>query len=179
MLLLMAWLDVPWAPRFSRLILAAWAVRLGFVFTAVAVPGIFVITLKGGIGRARPLIEGAASPVGWTEHASFPSGHAATVFAALVAIGAILPQARTLLWLYAILIAMSRVALATHYPSDVIGGAIVGAMTALLVRNWFAERQLGFTVRLDGRVQPLPGPSFRRIIAAIARSLRAMARPAA
>jgi len=53
----------------------------------------------------------------------------------------------------------------------VIGGAIVGTVGALLVRDWFAARRLGFTVKSDGSVQAMPGPSFRRIIKAVARRL--------
>ena len=60
-----------------------------------------------------------------------PSGHATTAFAALVAIGAIFPQARALMWIYAVLIALSRVVVTAHHPSDVIAGAIVGAAGAL------------------------------------------------
>ena len=41
--------------------------------------------------------------------ASFPSGHATTAFAALVAIGVMFPRARPLLWVYALLIAASRI----------------------------------------------------------------------
>ena len=43
-------------PRFSRGVLAAWAVRLGFVFTAIALPGLFVTIVKRLIGRARPFV---------------------------------------------------------------------------------------------------------------------------
>lgn len=181
-LLALAWLETPAVPRFSRLVLAAWAVRLGFVFTAIAAPSLFVTIIKRVIGRARPLIDGgdiwSYHFFGWrVDHAGFPSGHATTAFAALVAAGAIAPQARALLWIYAVMIAVSRVAVQAHYPSDVIGAAIVGAAGAWLVRNWFAERGLGFTVTPAGRVKTLPGPSMRRIAGAIARSLRSVASP--
>ena len=63
------------------------------------------------------------------------------------------------MWIYAVMIALSRVIITAHHPSDVIAGAIVGAVGALLVRNWFAARRLGFAVRTDGTVFTLPGPS--------------------
>jgi undecaprenyl-diphosphatase len=98
-----------------------------------------------------------------------PSGHTTTAFAALVAIGAIFPQARALMWIYAVLIALSRVVVTAHHPSDVIAGAVLGAAGAYLVRNWFAARRLGFTVQADGSVHTMPGPSLRRIMKAVAR----------
>ena len=142
--------------------------RLGFVFTAIALPGLFVTIVKRLIGRARPFVGGddvwAYAPFSWQPaYASMPSGHATTAFAALVAIGAICPQARALMWIYAVLIALSRVIVTAHHPSDVIAGAIVGAVGALLVRNWFAARRLGFpgrnataSVRAAAAAQALP-----------------------
>jgi membrane-associated phospholipid phosphatase len=50
-----------------------------------------------------------------------------------------------------------------HYPSDVLAGAIIGVLGALVVRNWFAVRRLAFVVMPDRSVRPLPGPSFRRL----------------
>jgi undecaprenyl-diphosphatase len=97
------------------------------------------------------------------EYASFPSGHATTAFAAAVAIGALWPRLRPLLWTYAILIAVSRVIVTAHHPSDVVAGAIAGAVGALLVRDWLAARRLAFIIRPDGTVAPLPGPSATRI----------------
>jgi len=176
LLLMLAVLNSLDLPRFSRGILAAFAVRLGFVFTAIGLPSLFATIIKNVIGRARPFVAGndvwAYEPLTWhARYASFPSGHATTAFAALVAIGAIFPQARALMWIYAVLIALSRVIITAHHPSDVIAGAIVGAAGAYLVCNWFAARRLGFAVSSDGSVHAMPGPSVRRIIKAVARRL--------
>jgi membrane-associated phospholipid phosphatase len=177
-LIALAFLSTAALPRMSRLVLAAWAVRIGFVFTAIAVPGLFVTIVKRLIGRARPLVVGhetmAFVPFGWkVDYASLPSGHATTAFAALVAIGAIFPQARALMWIYAVLIALSRVVLTSHFPSDVLAGALVGAAGAWLVQQWFAARGLGFAVTAAGAVRPMPGPGLRRIVKALARRLHA------
>ena len=83
---------------------------------------------------------------GWSMRA-FPSGHATTAFAAAIAFGALWPRLRPLLWTYAIVIALSRVIVTAHHPSDVVAGAIAGAVGALLVRDWMAARRLGFLVR--------------------------------
>lgn len=174
MLLALAAIDNLTLTRLSRGVLAAFALRLGFVFLAIGLPGLFVTVIKRLIGRARPFVRGddvwAYVPFSWhPAYASFPSGHATTAFAALVAIGALFPQARALMWIYAVLIGLSRVVVTAHHPSDVIAGAIFGAIGALLVRNWFAARRLVFAVRTDGSVRPMPGPSIWRIIKAVAR----------
>jgi undecaprenyl-diphosphatase len=66
---------------------------------------------------------------------SFPSGHAATSFAAATVIAAAAPRLRVPLYALAALIAWSRVYVGVHYPLDVIGGAVYGfALGLVLVR---------------------------------------------
>jgi undecaprenyl-diphosphatase len=67
------------------------------------------------------------------------------------------------MWTYAVAIAVSRVVLTAHFPSDVMAGAVVGVVGVLLVRDWFATRGLAFVLGTDGIVRPLPGPSLARI----------------
>ena len=137
--------------------------RLGFLFLAIAVPGLVVTIVKRIVGRARPVVAGEDAFLYkfflWrVEYASFPSGHATTAFAAAVAFGVLWPRLRPLLWTYAIVIALSRVIVTAHHPSDVVAGAIAGAVGALLVRDWMAARRLGFSIRTDGTVRPFAGP---------------------
>ena len=76
-----------------------------------------------------------------------------------------------LMWIYAVVIAISRVVVTAHHPSDVIAGAIVGrhrrAAGAQLVRR--APARLRGRRRRQ-RCARLPGPSWRRI-KAVARRL--------
>jgi len=166
LLVLIAVFDAPWIERWTRLAMAAVAARLGFLFLAISLPGIVQAILKHQIGRHRPSELGPFTyePFSW-EHqfSSFPSGHTTTAFSVLVAFGALFPRLRPLLWTYAILIAISRVVISTHYPSDVMAGALVGGFGALLIRNWFAERRLALYVGSDHEVRPLPGPSVGRL----------------
>ena len=156
-------------PRLSvmaRGVIAAAAAKVGYMFVAIALTGLADSIIKRIIGRVRPSGLGAFAyqPFAWrSEYASFPSGHSANVFATLVAVGLILPWARPLLWVYAVGIAASRVIVASHFVSDVVAGAAFGAFGALLIRDWFAARRLGFYVGSDGRVQTMPGPSWRRL----------------
>jgi undecaprenyl-diphosphatase len=158
-------------PRLSlmaRGTLTAVAVRLGYMFAAIALTGLADTVIKRIIGRARPWDLGLGAftyhPFSWgSAYASLPSGHATNVFATLVAVGLVFPRARPFLWAYALVIAASRVIVSAHYPSDVLAGAAFGAFGAIVIRDWFARRRLGFHVGSDGRVHPLPGPSFARI----------------
>jgi membrane-associated phospholipid phosphatase len=169
LLAVIAALASPMLTSMSQRMLAAVAVRLSFLFMAIALPGLVFTIVKRLIGRARPLVGGSLDPflhhpLGWSvEYASLPSGHATDAAAVATAIGALWPWTRPFMWTYVVLIAISRVVLTAHFPSDVIAGAIVGAAGALLVRDWFAARGLAFTLAPDGVVRPMPGPSFARI----------------
>jgi len=164
-----ALLTSPALPRMSQRVLAAIAVRLGFLFLAIGLPGLVFTIGKRLIGRARPFVEGSADPLiyrplGWSvEYASLPSGHAVDAFASAMAIGVLWPRMRPLMWTYAVVIAVSRVVLTAHFPSDVMVGAVAGAVGSLLVRDWYAARGLAFVLGIDGVVRPLPDPSLARI----------------
>jgi undecaprenyl-diphosphatase len=168
----------PMLTSFSRRVLAAIMVRIGFLFTAIAVPSLFDTIIKRLIGRARPLVGGSLdpflySPFVWrADYASMPSGHATTAFAAMVAFGTLWPRSRTLWLVYAFLIAVSRVVVTAHYPTDVVAGALVGMAGAVLVRHYFAQRRLGFAIGPDGTVHEYAGPSLKRM-KAVARGLLA------
>jgi len=164
--------------RFSQLVLAAVMARVGFLFLAIAVPGLFINILKRLVGRARPGVPGvidpfAFHPFSWSAaYASLPSGHATTVLSVIVAFGSLWPRARTVLWIYALLIMASRIAVTAHFPSDVLAGAVFGTLGAMLVRRYFALRRLVFSIDPNGGLHAWPGPSLKRI-KAVARELLA------
>ncbi len=68
---------------------------------------------------------------------SFPSGHTATAFALAAVLGKYHPRIKIPLYLTALLIGASRLALGAHYLSDVTGGALLGLAVAwLLTGKW-------------------------------------------
>lgn len=162
----------------SQRVIAAMMVRVGFLFTAIALPGIATNAVKYVIGRARPFVGGSpdaflyAPFTGTAAYASMPSGHATTALSVLVAFGILWPRLRPYLLIYALLICVSRVVVTAHHPSDVMGGAVMGGLGALLVARYFAQRGLGFSIRPDGSLHGYPGPSWRRI-KSVARELLA------
>jgi membrane-associated phospholipid phosphatase len=164
----------PALPHISRAVLASLAARFGFLFLAIAAPGLFVTIVKRLIGRARPYVGSFDDPFAYLpfvwrpEYASMPSGHATTAASAAIAIGAIWPRARGVMWLYALIIMLSRVIVLAHHPSDVVAGGLVGVLGAFLVRRWFAARCLVFS---SVNLRAFPGPSLRRIGAALRRAM--------
>ncbi len=153
-----------------------WLLRLGthlqFVFLAVLVPVLFGEVIKWIVGRGRPFVGGKANAfnfvhfAGTEAYASLPSAHAITAFALAFAVSAVWPRPRMAMAVYAVLIAVSRLVLLAHHPSDVVAGALVGVVGAMAVRYWFAARRLGFAIRRDGSILPLgralPG-SLKRV----------------
>jgi undecaprenyl-diphosphatase len=68
-----------------------------------------------------------------THDTSFPSDHATAAFAIAVAIALRSRRAGWVALALATLVAVSRVAVGTHYPSDVLAGAAIGTLAALVV----------------------------------------------
>ena len=98
--------------------------------TAASLAASLAVTpLKELFDRARPpeADPGLGSLVAIPDNPSFPSGHAATAFAAATAIALISPRARPYALALAGAVALSRVYLRVHYPLDVLAGALLGA----------------------------------------------------
>ena len=99
------------------------------------------------IGRIRPYVRFPELTVLTTipSDTSFPSGHTAASFA--VAAGVYMAgwkKTGIVLYFFSALIGFSRLYLGVHFPSDVIGGAIVGVLCAWVVRkfiDWTAKPQ--------------------------------------
>ncbi len=66
--------------------------------------------------------------------ASYPSGHAARAMIFGIILGFALserfPRGAYLMFLYPVMISISRIYVLQHYPMDVIGGAVIGVMLA-------------------------------------------------
>jgi membrane-associated phospholipid phosphatase len=153
----------------QRSLLLGLGTRLQFIFCAVAFSNLITEVLKYCIGRGRPFVSGEANVFHFSHFAgnpayySFPSGHATTAFALALAVSAVWPQARVAMAIYALIIAMSRLVLLAHHPSDVVAGAMVGIVGTVFVRYWFAARRLGFAIQRDGSIVSLAGPSSGRL----------------
>jgi undecaprenyl-diphosphatase len=110
---------------------AAWRLLLAAGFTFLVSDYVF----KPLFNRPRPfaVIENLqvidAKPVS----SSFPSGHAAMAVAGAIAGARMIPVAAWVLWPLGALVAISRVYIGVHWPSDIVAGAFLGLICAWFV----------------------------------------------
>ena len=111
---------------------------------AITTAGALDQVVKNLTCRARPSAEGAGAflvdfpcfPAPY-DLAAFPSGHATTAFALATLLSLWYPRWTGGFLALAALVGWSRVVLGSHFPSDVLGGAILGCAVVLgLSRVW-------------------------------------------
>lgn len=104
-----------------------WAILFGLLFVLVAVDK----GLKHLVGRPRPFVtldlEAHDTLIASTSY-SFPSGHATVAFVGAFVLAWRYPRLRWALFGFASLVALSRVHLGVHYPSDVLAGSALGCL---------------------------------------------------
>lgn len=109
--------------------------RAGAVCAAALIVNLLItnVALKNIIQRIRPydVMDSLKILVEAEHDFSFPSGHTACSFAGAWAIRRTLPKKYHIpAIILAVLISLSRLYVGVHYPTDVIGGAIVGTIAA-------------------------------------------------
>jgi undecaprenyl-diphosphatase len=110
--------------------------RSGWPFALVALAVLAADALAGLVkmlvGEKRPDNDTGALIAIPHSH-SFPSGHTATAFAGATILSYLVPRAAPAFFVLAAAIAYSRLYVGVHFPLDVIGGAVIGVATALLL----------------------------------------------
>lgn len=127
---------------------------------------IYSTLLKRLTRRTRPANGGTgqffvSNPEGGESATSFPSGHATGAFAVAAVLSREFREKRWVPWVArgtATLIALSRVGLGRHFPSDVMFGAVLGDSVGRAVMERGGD---GGDARLHGRVEPLVAPDGR------------------
>jgi undecaprenyl-diphosphatase len=118
---------------------------------AVLLADEITIAIKHLVGRPRPFVRYAEPKVlvPIPHDHSFPSGHAATSFAAATMLSFAFPNFAPALLVLAAAVAYSRVYVGVHYPLDVIAGAALGTLVALALRALVGRRQARKSVRAE------------------------------
>jgi undecaprenyl-diphosphatase len=116
---------------------------VALVTATLAADGLSLL-LRQWIGRDRPpLVYAEPRPlVGLPHSGAFPSGHAATAFAAATVIAWASRRLAIPVYVLATLVAWSRIYVGVHWPLDVMGGAVLGTLVAIaLLRLLEAPRR--------------------------------------
>ena len=107
--------------------------------------------IKNVVQRPRPFMDYPfdliiGDPTGW----SFPSGHTTGAFTAATCVFLFNRKLGAALYGYAALVAFSRMYLYVHYPTDILGGIVLGVFSALLAYCVVKKYLLPYT-EPDGR----------------------------
>lgn len=141
----------------SVLLLFPKKTRRAGILSLVALLGSLCITnffLKNYVARVRPyeVVEGLHCLVERAKDWSFPSGHASAAFASAVVIYKSRPKRLGVpCMILAFAIALSRLYVGIHYPSDVICGAVIGTLIGLIVFWLFGEKKYKKKARREAR----------------------------
>ena len=107
---------------------------LGFSQTIVQI-------LKKGFGRERPykMVENINTFKIELKDYSFPSGHTTASFCMAATLSLNMPRMSIVLYMLAMIIGISRIYLAVHYPTDVVVGIIIGVGSSLIVHFFLLD----------------------------------------
>ncbi len=123
-------------PFWYVMLLSVWAmqgwaylIQILYLVAAGSVGTLIYKILKNKTTRPRPYQVHQVIVLGERplDHFSFPSGHTLHAVMVTITLGYIQPLLLILMLPFTILVALSRMILGLHYPSDVIVGAMIGA----------------------------------------------------
>jgi membrane-associated phospholipid phosphatase len=133
-----------------------------FLFCSIAFSGIVADIIKVIIGRYRPemFFEKGLYGINFLNFSfsnfshgltSFPSGHAATTFSLAWALTLFFPRAGIPLFCFAAIVGASRVIITSHYFSDALGGAYVGIVSVIFLKEIIGslDRKFSWGFRLQ------------------------------
>ncbi|MBI4995185.1 phosphatase PAP2 family protein [Candidatus Peregrinibacteria bacterium] len=133
----------------SRVIITLQAFLAAFLGRAVIVSFVRVFFF-----RARPFVAGIVNQL--VEHnpteASFPSGHATVMFA--LAFSLLLANRKwgVIYLVIALISALSRIVAGVHFPFDILGGILVGFLSAIVMK-WFFDSLIAKKKKKEEQMQ--------------------------
>lgn len=114
------------------------------LLSAFVLNSVVINILKYTVNRTRPFkTDKLIEKLSTGGSPSFPSGHTADAFLIAFSLTLLFPKQKWLLllvWLWAMLVGYTRLALGVHYPSDVLGSIVVGGLVAAVVHFFFVKK---------------------------------------
>lgn len=152
-------------PRRKLAAFYGWTCVASLVLAGIAFSALVVNVLKYGIGRARPQLFDEFGVLSLhpfamqARFASFPSGHATTMGVMFGIVLLVFPRQRYIALAFAVWVALTRIFVGAHYPSDTVVGFGLGFACAVLTALVFAR--LGFIFSAPGPGLPKRKKAFR------------------
>lgn len=124
-MLFIVWLEHGWA----------YGYKLMYLLLGGSVGTLIYKILKHKTTRPRPYQVHQVIVLGERplDHFSFPSGHTLHAVMATVVLGNVMPVLLVVMLPFTLLVAVSRMILGLHYPTDVIMGAVIGVTVGTVV----------------------------------------------
>ncbi len=141
-----------WFRRRRQIPWAIIAVLLALLMGSMTIP----FTHQYGL-RERPFVSITTAIIDpewrkvWMLFPTFPSGHLRETVGLSIVLAYFWPAARWPVAAYAALVAITRLYLGAHYPTDVAAGGLIGAMSGLVAV--FTANRLGWFVTLAGGIR--------------------------
>lgn len=108
-------------------------VLLGLALSAILSRGLLVPLIRFFYHRLRPFDALDIQALFTSSSFSFPSGHAALFFALSFFVFLFSKKIGLLFLSFSLIVSLFRVSAGVHFPSDILGGMIVGALSAFVV----------------------------------------------
>lgn len=112
---------------------------------ALVTNSVIVNIIKYAVNRERPFIHNQLiEKLSTGGSPSFPSGHTSDAFMIAFSVSLLFARQKCwllLIWVWALLVAYSRIVLGVHYPSDVLGSILIGMLIAFIVNYYFKKKK--------------------------------------
>ena len=131
---------------------------IGMILLVITTDQFSSFFLKSYFARTRPcnILQNVNILATCTNSYSFPSSHAVNNFGAAIFFTKIYPKLKWPLFIVAFLVAFSRPYVGVHYPSDLMGGALIGmgfgylfALMVIKIDNYFKEKTTKITDKYE------------------------------